>query len=243
MKNMELKQMGYTIFRGVLNEEQLIKYRNLADKALQHPKIEGMGLHAIVKVPELVTLLDTFRDTGILKFIEDDYFSSKFIINSFSVLDNNVSQANFSSQVHRDIRFYSRNMPLMLNTLVMLDDFTVENGATWLLPGSHMFAEPPSAVYWDKYALQATGKAGDIIVWNSNLYHKSGENTTGIQRRGIPIVFSKSAMKQLLDYPRALGDKRVFSEENQQLLGYDSIVPASLDEWYSEDRTYKKNQD
>jgi hypothetical protein len=54
-------------------------------------------------------------------------------------------------------------------------------------------------------------------------------------------------MKQLLDYPRALGyDKMdLFTYEMQRFLGYHSRVPSSLNEWYQpeENRFYKKYQD
>lgn len=54
-------------------------------------------------------------------------------------------------------------------------------------------------------------------------------------------------MKQLLDYPRALGYNEInkFNPKLQQLLGYYSRVPSSLNEWYQpeEKRFYKKNQD
>tara|TARA_B110000971_G_scaffold136992_2_gene140047 strand:+ start:2673 stop:2975 length:303 start_codon:yes stop_codon:yes gene_type:complete len=67
------------------------------------------------------------------------------------------------------------------------------------------------------------------------------------QRRAIPLTICRSFMKQLLDYPRALGYDKMdrFSEELQQFLGYHSRVPASLDEWYQpeEKRFYKRNQD
>jgi len=54
-------------------------------------------------------------------------------------------------------------------------------------------------------------------------------------------------MKQLLDYPRAIGYDKMdsFDLELQQLLGYHSRVPASLNEWYQPEinRFYKKDQD
>ena len=54
-------------------------------------------------------------------------------------------------------------------------------------------------------------------------------------------------MKQLLDYPRALGYDKMdsFTYEMQQFLGYHSRVPSSLNEWYQpeENRFYKKYQD
>ena len=62
-----------------------------------------------------------------------------------------------------------------------------------------------------------------------------------------PITFSKSFVKQLMDYPRCLGytEKHKYSDKMAQLLGYDSRVPANLYEWYQpfESRLYKKEQD
>ncbi len=50
-----------------------------------------------------------------------------------------------------------------------------------------------------------TGKAGDIIIWNSNVYHASGINKTQNDRIAIPITLSVPYYKQLLDYQRTIG--------------------------------------
>lgn len=126
----------------------------------------------------------------------------------------------------------------------MLDDFTVENGGTLLLPYSHLNPEKPSKKFWEENYKQMTGKAGDIIMWNSNIFHTSGINKTSQMRKGLPITFSLPYYKQLLDYPRAIGYERQneFSKKAQQVLGYNSRVPSSVSEWYSSPnkRTYKK---
>lgn len=238
----DLNNKGYAILRKLVSPTELEYYRGLADEALMETT-SGVAMHAILKTPNLLNFLDYLKRKGVLYVLEKDYFKSKFILNSFSALDNNVLEPNFSALVHRDIRFFSGNCNLMVNCLVMLDDFTEENGATWVLPESHLEEEFPLGAYWDKNAIQLTGKAGDMVFWNSNLLHKTGENTTGKARRALPIVFSKSAMKQLLDYPKALGELGEGIEPYlTQLLGYDSRVPASLQEWNGE-RTYKKDQD
>jgi ectoine hydroxylase-related dioxygenase (phytanoyl-CoA dioxygenase family) len=86
-----------------------------------------------------------------------------------------------------------------------------------------------------------------MLIFNSNVWHSSAPNKTQDHRRAIPITLSKSFMKQLLDYPRAIGYDKMdeFDLELQQLLGYHSRVPASLNEWYQPEdkRFYKKNQD
>jgi ectoine hydroxylase-related dioxygenase (phytanoyl-CoA dioxygenase family) len=137
--------------------------------------------------------------------------------------------------VHRDIRGFSYPSPLLLNMLIMLDDFTEENGATLLLPNSHKQNKKPSNNYFDNNSISVLGKAGDIIVWNSNLYHSSGNNKTNKIRRALPITFSLPYYKQLLDYPRAIGyDKyETFNASMAQLLGYDARVADKVENWYA----------
>jgi ectoine hydroxylase-related dioxygenase (phytanoyl-CoA dioxygenase family) len=85
------------------------------------------------------------------------------------------------------------------------------------------------------------------LVFNANVWHASAPNTTNLDRRALPFTISRSFMKQLLDYPRAIGYDKLdtFTEKMQQLLGYHSRVPASLHDWYQPEnsRFYKKNQD
>jgi ectoine hydroxylase-related dioxygenase (phytanoyl-CoA dioxygenase family) len=129
----------------------------------------------------------------------------------------------------------------------MIDDFTLENGGTYLLPGSHLEERRPSDEEFFNNAIQATGKRGDILIFNANVWHCSAPNRTDSDRRALPFTISKSFMKQLLDYPRAFSYEKmhIFTEQMQQFLGYHSRVPASLNEWYQPEdkRLYKKNQD
>jgi ectoine hydroxylase-related dioxygenase (phytanoyl-CoA dioxygenase family) len=84
-----------------------------------------------------------------------------------------------------------------------------------------------------------------VVVFNSNLWHAAGANTTSTARRALTIAFTKPFIKQQLDYPRALGyERQDFSPTVRQLLGYNARVPASLDEWYQppEKRMYKSDQ-
>lgn len=231
----ELNNQGYTILRGVVDDTWINYLRVFADKALSG-KEEGFAAHAIVDVPEFSHYLGHLKGIGLLDRIRDNYFNSPFIINSFSVISNRPDKPNFSSNVHRDIRFYSGDCDLMLNTLLFLDDFTIENGGTRVYPKSHLKAEPEL-----EESVQLTGKAGDMAVWNSNLYHCSMPNTTDKDRRAIVTVYQKSALKQLIDYPEILKDRNL-TDDVKQLLGFDSRVPKSMAEWYGE-RTYKKGQD
>jgi ectoine hydroxylase-related dioxygenase (phytanoyl-CoA dioxygenase family) len=102
----------------------------------------------------------------------------------------------------------------------MVDDFTVENGGTYLLPYSHLEKTKPSDEEFFEKAIQATGKKGDMLIFNSNVWHSSAPNKTQEDRRAIPITVSRSFMKQLLDYPRAIGYDKMdnFNPHLQQFL-------------------------
>jgi ectoine hydroxylase-related dioxygenase (phytanoyl-CoA dioxygenase family) len=257
-QSQELKDQGYTIMRNKIDEKWVSILSNEMDKAfLEHRNIQltnkndinsnGVALHVLLSNPIFIEFLQTLLENQFIQSLQDNFFYSKCILNSFSALNNLPNQPNFSAIVHRDLRFYSGDFPIMLNCLIMIDDFTVENGGTYLLTGSHLEEKKPSNEEFFQNAIQATGKRGDILIFNANVWHSSAPNTTQENRRAIPFTISKSFMKQLLDYPRALGYDKMdsFTYEMQQFLGYHSRVPASLNEWYQPEdkRYYKKNQD
>jgi ectoine hydroxylase-related dioxygenase (phytanoyl-CoA dioxygenase family) len=257
-QSLELKEQGYTIIPNQVSKEWLDVLSNEMDKAFsEHRNIQlynnndinsgGVALHVLLSSPIFIEFLQTLLENGFIQSLQDNFFHSKCILNSFSALNNLPNQPNFSAIVHRDLRFYSGEFPIMLNCLIMVDDFTIENGGTYLLTGSHLEERKPSDEEFFDKAYQATGKRGDILIFNANVWHSSAPNTTQNDRRAIPFTISKSFMKQLLDYPRALGYDKMdsFTHEIQQFLGYHSRVPASLNEWYQpeENRFYKKYQD
>jgi hypothetical protein len=176
----------------------------------------------------------------------DRYFQGPYILNTYGGLLNLPDDPSYVARVHRDQRTFSGDLHLMAQLLVMLDDFTEENGATFLLTGSHRLAEKPSDEMFFREAARAVGPAGSIVMFDSNLWHAAGRNRSGRPRRALTLAFTRPFIKQQLDYPRALGYERAesFSERLRQLLGYNARVPTSLGEWYqpADRRLYKRDQ-
>lgn len=174
------------------------------------------------------------------------YFGGRYILNSFGGAINTRGRASYAQRIHRDIRSYSGDMPLLLNTLVMLDDFTPQNGATYMLSGSHGAAEKPSDEVFQAQAERAVGPAGSVLVFNSNVWHAGGNNTTDLPRRSVTPMYCRPFIKQQFDYPRVLGYEAAASLRPyaRQVVGYNARVPANLDEWYQppERRMYRGDQ-
>lgn len=254
----DLKEKGYLVVPNLINKEWIELLSLSVDKSFStHREIQkqnnndiltdGVALHVLINDNIFIDFLQHLIDIGFVENLKHNFFGSNCILNSFSALNNLPSSQNFSAIVHRDLRFYTHNLPTMVNCLLMIDDFTNENGGTKLLPYSHLKEEKPSDDEFINNSIQIIGKKGDMLIFDSNVWHCSAPNTTNFGRRGIPITISRSFLKQLLDYPRAIGYEKMelFSYELQQFLGYHSRVPASLNEWYQPEdkRFYKKNQD
>jgi ectoine hydroxylase-related dioxygenase (phytanoyl-CoA dioxygenase family) len=254
----ELKEIGICFLRNQIEENLIEDLRNAVDVSfVKHRDIQialnneinsdGIALNVFNDDFAYIKLLEKLLELGIIKDLENNFFKSKFILNSMSALDNKPNSTNFSAIVHRDIKFFSKDLPIMLNGLVLLDDFTIENGATMLLPYSHKIEEKPTDFAFIADCIRAVGKKGDILLFNSNIWHCSAPNKTNERRRAIPLTFSKSCIKQMFDYTKSIEEDSMynFSDDMKQLLGFDSRVPSSLYEWYlpADKRFYKKNQD
>jgi len=133
-----------------------------------------------------------------------------------------------------------------VNTLFAIDPFTRESRATWVVPGTHQRAEPPEEGYMHRNAIPAECAAGSMVVFVSTLWHAAGENVSGSDRLAINQQYTRSWIKQQIDYVRALGDRVVLDrkERIQQPLGNFTRVVTSLDEYYrpESERLYRKGQ-
>jgi hypothetical protein len=136
---------------------------------------------------------------------------------------------------HRDYRHVVSGTPLPghLWFFLCLDDVTSDNGATWVVPGSHRIAsthEPAPGKAWsgdslDAYPsrIQLCGRAGDIVVIDPLLMHSSGRNNTARARRLLNIGLVHADLQPLLDHWAVAGPatQEGASERVRMMLGAD----------------------
>ena len=113
--------------------------------------------------------------------------------------------------------------PQGANAAWCLDDFTDENGATRIVPGSHKWHRPPeeSEASIDTVPLEAP--AGSMIFFESRLWHKTGFNRTADQRRaGIFAWYTKPIYRQQENWYLSLDPmvRQFASDDMLVLLGY-----------------------
>jgi len=110
--------------------------------------------------------------------------------------------------------------PLVANTLIALDDFTAENGATLLVPGTH---RSTAAVDAKAATIRAEMPAGSIMFWDGALWHAGGANRTQDRtRRSINLNFNQAWLRQqenqYIGVPRDVVTR--MPERLQRLIGY-----------------------
>lgn len=142
---------------------------------------------------------------------------------------------NYSTRIHVDS---PRIIPGYINSfmaLILLDNFTEENGATWFLPGSHKNINPPSSEEFYATAKRLIAPAGSVLFWHPRVWHAGGINHTDNWRHAMTVVMCRPYMKQRIDIPRALAshDLSNISDKVKQKLGFMAQVPASYDEYYA----------
>ena len=193
-------------------------------------KMEGTAHHVLGDGNSL----DSFIDRLPLWREITQHFGGKFILLNFGATLHPPGSDAYTLKPHRDVRAWTADYPLSVNMLVMLDDFTKENGATLFLKGSHGIEQMPTDRYFERHAVQVEGRAGDILLFDSLVVHAAAPNRGNAMRRALTLCFGRPFMKPQMDWPRFLEPDaaHAMTAQGRQLLGYDARVPASLDEYY-----------
>jgi ectoine hydroxylase-related dioxygenase (phytanoyl-CoA dioxygenase family) len=110
--------------------------------------------------------------------------------------------------------------PLICNTMWALTDFTEENGATRVIPGSHLASSSPE--YGTAYeSVSAEMSRGSVLVWHGSLWHGGGANRTGQRRIGIAMNYCAGYIRQQENQQLGLpaATVRGFSPRLRELVG------------------------
>jgi ectoine hydroxylase-related dioxygenase (phytanoyl-CoA dioxygenase family) len=192
----------------------------------------------VLRMPEVLEVVDrTVSETAIL------HLQNGFILPSFEA---SAQPEMFQNSYHQDFPRVLGGYLASINLFFAIDAFTTANGATWVVPRSHQHEAPPSLADRTSRGIPLECPAGTMIVFDSTLWHAAGRNISGRDRLAINHQFTRSWIKQQVDYVRALGDGVVTSQppRTQQLLGWYTRVVTSLDEYYrpTDERLYRQGQ-
>lgn len=212
---------GYLNVRPLLSKKQLTAVRRQIDFLLKkegkqaggelldspyirHPKEEGAD-----RVADLVNKGAVF----------DIFYSHPKVLAAIALVigqDFKLSSLNYRAakpgkglqKLHVD---WSEAVPphdfKVCNSIWLLDDFSKQNGATRLVPGTHLSGqlpqkkmENPFDAHPNEILLEAP--AGSVFIFNSHVWHGGTTNHTNKYRRAIHSYFCRKDQPQQIDQKR-----------------------------------------
>jgi len=154
------------------------------------------------RISELITrdiIFSDFLKDPILKELLENIYNENFHLTTYSsnTLRKNDNNNNIDMHVdypYHDIKFNYPDKILGVQVIFALDDFTVENGATYYIPNSFISKKPPSLNDAIKFNLlnikRMIVSRGTIILYRGDLWHSGGINKTDSPRVAILANFS-----------------------------------------------------
>lgn len=252
LENIRIK--GYTLLQDVITREEckmisskLDKLEELQEKEFGIDRLKNLGELGIIRVP--IEKDDYFQNLILNK---DVFQVVSAIVNDTAILhlQNGVilhptihhTQANF----HRDLTFlnFTSNKPFSISVFWAIDDFDKTSGGTWIVPSTHKISDWPSDEYLQNNAIQINADAGSVLIFDSMLIHKGGENKGNKKRRAVNHMYTRPFIKQQIDFPTLMKGRFDMESKISQVLGFWSIPPKNVEEYRADPdkRTYRRGQ-
>jgi hypothetical protein len=197
----QLRNLGFTTLNSNLTEENIRKIQEkskiVANKYTElygHHDLNALGESNSYRSPALID--QSFFEIAShpkLQELISRLIVGKFYLNQQNLVINPPLSKNYTQlRYHRDLPYqhYVSSRPLAINALYAVDEFTIENGATFVIPASHKAEKFPTQKYLDSTQSQITVKAGTFLVLDCMLYHAAAPNLSENPRIGLNHVFT-----------------------------------------------------
>jgi hypothetical protein len=231
-----LYQQGYLILRDFMSVDLLNELR-VAAEALWEAEGEQAGSEFRMepgarRLANLCDKGDVFRRIVAMPEILSrigEVITGPFKLSSLNARSTNPHSSD-AQPLHCDTGAIADEKGFWVaNTVWMLDDFTAENGATRIVPGSQHWRKLPQDVLADPQAphpeeILVTGKAGDVVVMNAHAWHGGTANRTDRARRALHGFYTRN------DKPQQQYQKRLLRAETIAILTAEQRSVMAIDD-------------
>jgi len=230
-----LERDGYLSLGQLLDAEQVAQVNNRIDellsaegaqagselfesKYIRHPKEDGAD-----RLADLVNKGSVF----------DIFYTHQRVLAAVEAVlgrEYKLSSLNYRAakpgKGHQNLHVDYKNTVVdsgykVCNSIWLLDDFTQNNGATRIVPGTHKLdvlpqvgTEDPALPHPDEILIEAP--AGTVFIFNSHVWHGGTTNRTEKYRRSIHSYFCT------VDQPQQLDQRQYISKETKNRIGIEA---------------------
>ena len=245
----QIERDGYCVIENFLSAAQLAQVRHVLalylDSHAGRNSFEGLRTERVYTlVARARVMWDIVLDARVMALCEH-FLLPNFMLTASQAIRINPGEA--PQPFHSDDSFYHLPHPrpmVSLSTIVAVDAFTPQNGATNLIPGSHLWDDAKRAEMYSfatgsggnkvdaalqDQAVSATLPAGACLVFSGTLVHRGGQNQSVAPRDAFSNQYCQPWARQqenfILGVPTDIA--RQMPTRLQELLGY-SIHPPFI---------------
>ncbi|MUL78058.1 phytanoyl-CoA dioxygenase family protein [Mycolicibacterium sp. CBMA 226] len=222
---------GYVILPDLLSAAQLDEIREAAAPLLNlHGRngFEGRSTQRIYSVLNKTSACDVIADHPRVLALLDRMFLPNYLLSMLQVI--NILPGEQAQMLHTDDGFYPLprpRAPLGAATIWAIDDFTADNGATDVVPGSQLWGDQLPGD--DVERRPVVMKAGSCVFFPGTLWHGGGANRTRQPRLAVTAQYCEPWLRPQEAFTLSMTRDTVrrVSEDIRRMLGY-SIHPPFI---------------
>ena len=195
--------------------------RDVKDKIIYNLQNKHISFIRLFMDPFIRNLLIKKLNDPFYRFLPQDV--PNYILNYF-----NARSSGEALDLHIDSHIPAISSQIWaMQVAFILEEQNEKNGCTVVVPGSHL-----SGKYTDramKDVKPIISKPGDLVIWDSRLWHGTLKNKANVSRWSLIATFTSWWLKQSMDITRSLPEEiyKSLNNEEKSILGFCSIPPAS----------------
>lgn len=226
----DMMRHGYVVLPDLLTPVQLDQIREAVAPMLdRHGRngFEGHSTQRIYSVLNKTDACDVIADHPRVLALLDRMFLPNYLLSMLQVI--NILPGEQPQMLHTDDGFYPLPRPraaLGAATIWAIDDFTADNGATDIVPGSHLWGDrmPKDS---ERQAVMMT--AGSCVFFPGTLWHGGGANRSDGSRLAVTAQYCEPWLRPQEAFALSMTRDTVcrVSEDIRRMLGY-SIHPPFI---------------
>jgi hypothetical protein len=242
----QIKNLGFTAIHSGYTSTEISEIRDISVEVsnkyknmYSHFDLNKIGEGNSFRSPSLIDmrLLKPAANPKLQSLISR-LITGKFYLNQQNLVINPPKSNQYSQlKFHRDLPYqhYVSSRPLAINALYAVDDFTIENGATYVIPASHKSEKFPSENFLETNKTQISVKAGSFLVLDCMIYHAAAPNLSNFPRIGLNHVYTTVMFRPQINWETAIEENRQSGWENfDELLGLSFIEPKNVNSYLEE---------
>lgn len=223
-----LARDGYVIWEKLLDAEQCREIREVVRPWLGHTgrnSFEGRRTQRIYSVLSRTRVCDRLVDHPRVLAGLDRLLMPNYLLSALQAI--NIQPGESAQLAHHDDGFYPiprPREPLAAATIWAIDDFTADNGATVVFPGSHRWGKRRPAP-GDK-PVPVVMPAGSCVFFVGTLWHGGGANTSATDRLAVTAQYCQPWLRPMEAFTLSVSRDvaRTVSDDIRRMIGY-SIHP------------------